>query len=148
MALADRALALNPSFARGWYISGVIELRREPDVAIEHVEANSAKSSRMATPRRAASGSHWESADGVGPGKWSSAMPEPMAVNALDREARQQPPKFVKPLQRRHVTEATGRYRAAAAFPAFIIAVSRVREPALIPRAPPQLSAARKVAAS
>ena len=24
-------------------------------------------------------------------------MPEPMAVNALDREARQQPPKFVKP---------------------------------------------------
>ena len=40
---------------------------------------------------------HWESADGVGPGKWSSAMPEPMAVNALDREARQQPPKFVKP---------------------------------------------------
>jgi hypothetical protein len=26
MALADRALALNPSFARGWYISGVIEL--------------------------------------------------------------------------------------------------------------------------
>jgi len=40
MALADRALALNPSFARGWYIGGVIELWREPDVAIEHVEAS------------------------------------------------------------------------------------------------------------
>jgi hypothetical protein len=25
-------------------------------------------------------------------------MPEPMGVNALDREARQQPPKFVKPV--------------------------------------------------
>jgi len=41
MALADRALALNPSFARGWYISGVIELwAGQPDVAIEHVEAS------------------------------------------------------------------------------------------------------------
>jgi len=39
MALVDRALALNPSFARGWYSSGV--LRRwagQPEVAIEHVE--------------------------------------------------------------------------------------------------------------
>ena len=36
--LIDRALALNPSFARGWYSSGV--LRRwagQPEVAIEHV---------------------------------------------------------------------------------------------------------------
>jgi len=41
MALVDRALALNPSFARGWYISGVIELwAGQPDVAIEHVEAS------------------------------------------------------------------------------------------------------------
>jgi TolB-like protein len=40
MAVVDRALSLNPSFARGWYISGV--LRRwagQPDVAIEHFEA-------------------------------------------------------------------------------------------------------------
>ena len=39
MALVDRALALNPSFARGWYSSGV--LRRwagQPEVAVEHVE--------------------------------------------------------------------------------------------------------------
>ena len=38
--LIDRALALNPSFARGWYSSGV--LRRwagQPEVAIEHVKA-------------------------------------------------------------------------------------------------------------
>ena len=41
MALVDRALALNPSFARGWYISGVIELwAGQSDVAIEHVEAS------------------------------------------------------------------------------------------------------------
>jgi adenylate cyclase len=39
IALVDRALALNPSFARGWYSSGV--LRRwagQADVAIERVE--------------------------------------------------------------------------------------------------------------
>jgi adenylate cyclase len=38
IALCDRALALNPSFALGWQISGV--LRRwagEPDIGIEHV---------------------------------------------------------------------------------------------------------------
>jgi TolB-like protein len=40
MGLVDRALALNPSYARGWHISGI--LRRwagQPDIAIEHVEA-------------------------------------------------------------------------------------------------------------
>jgi adenylate cyclase len=40
IALVDRALALNPNFARGWNISGI--LRRwagQPDVAIEHLEA-------------------------------------------------------------------------------------------------------------
>jgi adenylate cyclase len=39
IALVDRALALNPSFARGWHISGI--LRRwagQPDVTIEHVQ--------------------------------------------------------------------------------------------------------------
>jgi len=37
ITLVDRALTLNPSFARGWYISGI--LRRwagQPDMAIEH----------------------------------------------------------------------------------------------------------------
>jgi TolB-like protein/class 3 adenylate cyclase len=41
MALVDRALALNPNFARGWSISGA--LRRwagQPDLAIEHIEAS------------------------------------------------------------------------------------------------------------
>jgi adenylate cyclase len=41
MGLADRALALNPSFARGWYIGGVIKLwAGQPDKAIDHVEAS------------------------------------------------------------------------------------------------------------
>jgi tetratricopeptide (TPR) repeat protein len=40
MALADRALALNPSFARGWHVSGMLKLwAGQPDIAIEHVEA-------------------------------------------------------------------------------------------------------------
>src|SRR6516162_782972 len=39
MALVDRALALNPGFARGWHISGVLRLEAgQPDIAIEHVE--------------------------------------------------------------------------------------------------------------
>jgi adenylate cyclase len=40
MALVDRALALNPSFARGWYISGTLRWEAgQPDVAIAHTEA-------------------------------------------------------------------------------------------------------------
>jgi TolB-like protein/class 3 adenylate cyclase len=39
MALVDRALALNPGFARGWYISGSLRLLAgELDIAIEHAE--------------------------------------------------------------------------------------------------------------
>jgi len=41
MKLADRALALNPSFARGWFLSGVIRIfAGEHDLAIEHVETS------------------------------------------------------------------------------------------------------------
>jgi adenylate cyclase len=41
MALVDRALTLNPSFARGWHISGTLRLwAGQPDLAIEHVEAS------------------------------------------------------------------------------------------------------------
>jgi adenylate cyclase len=41
IALVDRSLALNPSFARGWHISGVLRLYAgQPDVAIEHAEAS------------------------------------------------------------------------------------------------------------
>jgi len=39
MTLVDRALALNPSFARGWSISAAVRLwAGQPDIAIEHVE--------------------------------------------------------------------------------------------------------------
>jgi len=39
IALIDRALRLNPSFARGWHASGCIRLYAgQPDLAIEHVE--------------------------------------------------------------------------------------------------------------
>ncbi len=39
MALVDRALTLNPSYARGWYISGYLRLQAgQPDLAIEHAE--------------------------------------------------------------------------------------------------------------
>jgi adenylate cyclase len=40
MALVDRALALNPSFARGWHHSSALRLwAGQPDIAIEHVNA-------------------------------------------------------------------------------------------------------------
>ncbi len=40
MALIDRALALNPNFARGWHISGSLRLwAGQPDIAIEHCNA-------------------------------------------------------------------------------------------------------------
>jgi adenylate cyclase len=42
IALVDRALALNPSFARGWYISGFLRLwTGQTDLAIEHGETAS-----------------------------------------------------------------------------------------------------------
>jgi TolB-like protein/class 3 adenylate cyclase len=41
MALVDRALALNPNFARGWHISGVLRVDAgQPDLAIDHVETS------------------------------------------------------------------------------------------------------------
>jgi len=40
MALVDRALALNPNFARGWHISGALNSwAGHPDIAIKHLEA-------------------------------------------------------------------------------------------------------------
>jgi adenylate cyclase len=40
MALADRALTLNPSYARGWHLSGALRLMAgQSDIAIEHIEA-------------------------------------------------------------------------------------------------------------
>jgi adenylate cyclase len=38
IALVDRALVLNPNFARGWHISGTLRVfAGQPDIAIEHV---------------------------------------------------------------------------------------------------------------
>jgi adenylate cyclase len=40
-ALVDRALALNPNFARGWHSRGVLRLwAGQPDIAIDHFEAS------------------------------------------------------------------------------------------------------------
>ena len=39
LALVDRALALNPNYARGWSISGLLRnMAGQPDIAIEHAE--------------------------------------------------------------------------------------------------------------
>jgi adenylate cyclase len=47
MALVDRALALNPNYARGWHISGSVRMwAGQPDTAIEHLET-----SRRLSPR-------------------------------------------------------------------------------------------------
>jgi predicted TPR repeat methyltransferase len=38
MALVDRAVTLNPSFSRGWHLSGVLRLwAGQPEIAIEHL---------------------------------------------------------------------------------------------------------------
>ena len=53
VGLVDRALALNPSFARGWNVSGTLRLwAGQPDIAIEHVETSLRLSprERMGTP--------------------------------------------------------------------------------------------------
>jgi len=53
MALVDRALSLNPSFARGWNVSGTLRVwAGQPDLAIEHVETSLRLSprERMGTP--------------------------------------------------------------------------------------------------
>jgi TolB-like protein/class 3 adenylate cyclase len=47
MALVDRALALNPNFARGWHVSGVLRTwAGQYDIGIEHAEV-----SRRLSPR-------------------------------------------------------------------------------------------------
>ena len=56
VALADRSVALNPSHARGWYISGMLRARAgRYDEAIEHLETSLRFSPRgyLAAPRLA-----------------------------------------------------------------------------------------------
>jgi tetratricopeptide (TPR) repeat protein len=53
IGLVDRALALNPSFARGWFLSGVLRnWAGQHDLAIEHLETSLRLSprERMGTP--------------------------------------------------------------------------------------------------
>jgi adenylate cyclase len=53
LGLVDRALALNPSYARGWYVSGLLRsFAGEHDLAIKHVETSLRLSprERMGTP--------------------------------------------------------------------------------------------------
>jgi adenylate cyclase len=41
IGLVDRALALNPSFARGWYVSGLLRVwAGQPDLSIQHIETS------------------------------------------------------------------------------------------------------------
>jgi TolB-like protein/class 3 adenylate cyclase len=47
IAVVDRALTLNPSFARGWYLSGVTRLwAGQTDIAIDHIEISQRLSPR------------------------------------------------------------------------------------------------------
>ncbi len=64
IALVNRALALNPSFARGWYVSGVLRLwASQPDLAIEHVETSPRLSplERVGSPLTAIGAAHFYS---------------------------------------------------------------------------------------
>jgi len=62
LGLVDRALALNPSFARGWYISGLLRsYAGQHDAAIEHVETSLRLSprERMGSPFNVIGMSHF-----------------------------------------------------------------------------------------
>jgi adenylate cyclase len=62
LALVDRALTLNPSFAVGWLISGNLRLiAGQPDIGIEHVEASLRLSprARIAIPFLLIGGGHF-----------------------------------------------------------------------------------------
>jgi tetratricopeptide (TPR) repeat protein len=56
IGLVDRALGLNPSFARGWYVSGLLRVQAgQSDLAIAHVETSLRLSprERMGVPLQA-----------------------------------------------------------------------------------------------
>jgi pentatricopeptide repeat protein len=62
IALVDRSVALNPSYARGWYISGLLRARASRyEEAIEHVETSLRLSPRgyLAAPRLALGSIHF-----------------------------------------------------------------------------------------
>jgi adenylate cyclase len=48
IALVDHGLALNPNYARGWHIGGLLRIwAGQPDIAIEHLEASLRLSPRV-----------------------------------------------------------------------------------------------------
>jgi TolB-like protein/class 3 adenylate cyclase len=50
IGLVDRALALNPSYARGWFQSGILRIMAgQPDLAIEHIKTSLRLSPRERT---------------------------------------------------------------------------------------------------
>ncbi len=62
IALVDRALALNPNFARGWYVSASLrQWAGQPDIAIEYFE-----NAQRLSPRDP----HWRIDVGVGRGSF------------------------------------------------------------------------------
>jgi adenylate cyclase len=62
MGLVDRALVLNPNFAPGWSISGLLRLwAGQPDIAIAHVETSLRLSprARVGTPLSVIGAAHF-----------------------------------------------------------------------------------------
>jgi TolB-like protein/class 3 adenylate cyclase len=62
IGLVDRALAINPSYARGWSVSGILRIwAGQPDLAIEHIETALRLSprERMGTPLQAIGMAHF-----------------------------------------------------------------------------------------
>jgi tetratricopeptide (TPR) repeat protein len=73
VALVDRALALNPSFARGWHMSGVLRLwAGQPDIAIKRIET----SLRLSPRARTGWASFQIGAAHFGSGRFDMAVPE------------------------------------------------------------------------
>jgi TolB-like protein/class 3 adenylate cyclase len=86
MALVDRALALNPNFARGWHISGILRLwAGQPDIAIEHIEASLRLSprARVGTPLFQVGAAHFFSRrfDQAVPNLLLAIQPDPSLPN-------------------------------------------------------------------
>jgi TolB-like protein/tetratricopeptide (TPR) repeat protein len=62
IALVERSLALNPSYARGWYVSGFLRIiAGDPDTAIEHTEKSLRLSPRdyLGVPHVIIAGAHF-----------------------------------------------------------------------------------------
>jgi adenylate cyclase len=84
MALVDRALTLNPNYARGWHISGILrQWAGFPDVAIEHLESALRLSprARVGTSMSVLGGSHFLA------GRFDEAVPKLLLAIQEDRSS-------------------------------------------------------------